>query len=623
MYDFLRKVPLFADLPEADLDRLCEMAEEVDLRRGAILFKEGERGDRTFVIREGALEIIKSSGGREILLAVRGSGDVIGEMAVLEDDPRTATVRAKVDTKLLAIHKEPFNRMINVSPSAARALLNTILNRWRVTEAMLRQGEKMAQLGTLTAGVAHELNNPAAAVGRGTDQLRQAISRYEMAQARLNRLSLTHEQRSLLNEAAGETQAGAVRPPEMDALSRSDREYELEDWLEAQGVPESWALAPTLVDLDLELSELESIAEQFTPEELSIAISWLGATYEVYSLLNEIAQGATRISEIVKALKSYSYLDQAPLQTVDIHEGLDNSLLILRNKIKQGISVKREYADPMPKIQAYGSELNQVWTNIIDNAIDALLEKEDSAHQPEIIIRTVWDGDWIVVEIMDNGDKGIPPEIQNKIFDPFFTTKPPGKGTGLGLNISYNIIVHKHRGDLQVSSMPGKTCFIAKLPVGLETAQGESAPALETVHQASQEEMSEILSYAKTIAVVGMSERSDRPSYTVPEYLQQHGYRIIPVNPNLEEALGEKAYPDLLSIPGPVDVVQIFRRNEFVPEIVEQAIRIGARAVWMQEGVFHASSAEKARVSGLDVVTDFCMRAAHKRMISNRQQQPS
>jgi signal transduction histidine kinase len=463
MYDFLKKVELFADLPENDLARLCQMTEEVRLTAGQELFAEGSPGDRAYIMQEGELEIIKTSSGREVLLEVHSHkpGLVIGEMALLEEAPRMASVRARADTVLLAIQKEQFDHLLDTSPAATRVMLHMVLARWRNMEAKLRQSEKMAQLGTLTAGVAHELNNPAAAVKRGAGQLQSAITQFGQAQARVSQLMLTEVQQDVLRDLAQQAQERAAHPPELDALARSDREYELEEWLEEREVADAWELAPALVNLNYGVAELAALAEHFPPDQLSTVISWLNATYMVYNLLTEIGQGAGRISEIVKALKSYSYLDQAPMQAVDVHEGLDNTLLILRHKLKSGISVRREYAPDLPQIQAYGSELNQVWTNIIDNAADAL------AGQGEIAIRTRQEGKWVIVEIEDNGP-GIPPEIQSKIFDAFFTTKPPGHGTGMGLDISYNIVVHKHRGDIRVSSQPGKTCFQVWLPVNFE-----------------------------------------------------------------------------------------------------------------------------------------------------------
>ncbi|GAB4581994.1 MAG: hypothetical protein Fur0022_47460 [Anaerolineales bacterium] len=613
MYSFLKKIPIFAEMPDEDLERLCEIAEEIVLPTGEVLFQEGSPGDMAYVIKEGQLEILKQSGARELLLAVRTTGDVIGEMALLEDFPRTATVRAKSPTTLITIHKDHFNHLLDISPSASRALLNTVLNRWRATEAVRQQSEKMAQLGTLTAGVAHELNNPAAAVKRAADQLRTVLIKAGEVQAQLAALNLTPHQLTALQEVGDTTQLIAGRPVMLDAMTRSDREYELETWLEDHNVPEPWELAPMLVELDMDVEQLEILTDHFPPEQFPPVISWLGVNFEIHTLLAEIGQGAGRISEIVKALKNYSYLDQAPVQEVDIHDGIDNSLLILRNKYKQGIRVTRLYAPDLPKIQAYGSELNQVWTNLLDNAADAL--EGQKAPAPEVLIRTLWDEEWVTVQVEDNGP-GVPAAIQNKIFDPFFTTKPPGKGTGLGLNISYNIIVHKHQGDIKVYSTPGKTCFEVKLPRLTTPHAGNSGtPPVKINIKPNDDELCDILESVKTIAVVGFSSNENRPSHSVPTYLQSKGYHVIPVNPNLQEALGEKVYPDLRSIPTQVDAVQIFRPSEFVPGIVEEAIQIGAKVIWMQEGIVHDQAAEIARRAGLKVVMDVCMRAAHKRLV--------
>jgi signal transduction histidine kinase len=383
-------------------------------------------------------------------------------MALLEQKPRMATVRARTDCALLVVHKEQFDQLLRTSPSAASTMFYTVLERWRVTEATLRQSEKMAQLGTLSAGVAHELNNPAAAVKRGAGQLQATLAQYEAHQTDLNQLTLTQEQRETLRGLEQRARELAAQPPELDALVRGDREYEMETWLEGRGVSEAWQCASTLVNLTYDTDEMAALAEHFGRDQLPAVIRWLNATYMVHNLLAEIGQGADRISAIVKALKSYAYLDQAPVQAVDVHEGLDNTLLILRHKLKEGISVRREYAPDLPQIQAYGSELNQVWTNIIDNAADAL------GRTGTITIRTRREGGWVVVEIEDDGP-GIPPENQSRLFDPFFTTKPPGQGTGLGLDITYTIVVHKHRGDIKVLSKPGQTCFQVWLPFDLAT----------------------------------------------------------------------------------------------------------------------------------------------------------
>ncbi len=460
MYEeFLKKIPLFEDLPDDDLNRLCKVVNTVELKAGEILFKEGSPGSRVYVLKEGGLEVVKQAGKREVLLAVNDeSGMVIGEMALIEQVPRMATVRAREDSTLLGIHQSQLDHLLDTSPSAGRAILHTVLNRWRNTESLLRQSEKMAQLGTMTAGVAHELNNPAAAVQRSADQLQEKLGRFERIHIRLGQYSCNDEQLNKLTELTSNAQLRSMKYVDIDPLTRSDREYELEEWLEEHDIDEGWEMAPILVNLDYETADMDEIAEVFQGSLLKTIIQWLVAISTVYSLVVEISQGAGRISDIVKALKSYSYLDQAPIQEVDVHEGLDNTLIILRSKTKQGVQIIRDYAPNLPRITAYGSELNQVWTNIIDNAIDAM------AGKGTITIRTRREGDEVVIELEDNGP-GIPPDIQPQIFDPFFTTKGPGRGTGLGLNISYNIIVEKHGGEIKVESEVGRTVFVVRLPI--------------------------------------------------------------------------------------------------------------------------------------------------------------
>jgi signal transduction histidine kinase len=461
--EFLKKVPIFQELSDEDLSKLSEVVETASFSAGKELFHEGDEGDKAFIIKSGEVEIVKESSNREVLLAVRGEGVVIGEMALLESRLRTATVRARSDVVLYTIQKDELDKLLLQRPTVMQSLFQTFLKRLRENQAHLQQSEKMAQLGTLTAGVVHELNNPAAAVKRGADQLMDAIKSLDYTYAHIGRTGFDDDQWVILNQLSDKANDSASSPPEMDAITRSDLEGEIESWLEDHGIEEAWNLAPNLVNLQFNQDELASLAEEFPADRLNCIIEWLNATYNVYSLLNELSEGSGRISTIVKSLKSYSYLDQAPVQSVNINQALDDTLLILRSKLKSKVNVKREYAKDLPEIMGYGSELNQVWTNIIDNAADALDGKEDA----QIKISTRAESEWVVVEIEDNGP-GIPEEIQSKIFDPFFTTKGPGKGTGLGLNISYNIIVEKHRGDIQVRSKPGQTVFEVWLPINFE-----------------------------------------------------------------------------------------------------------------------------------------------------------
>lgn len=455
--ELLKAVPLFEGLSDDDLRAICEGSEDVVLAPGEQLFAEGDDGDRAYVVVEGEVEIVKQSADRDVLLAVRGAGEVIGEMALIEHSPRSAAVRAKGSVKLMAIHKGQLEHLLETSLSATRAMFYTILARWRGTEAMLRQGEKMAQLGTLTAGVAHELNNPAAAVRRGADQINDAISRFAAARGALGNADFSDEEQQALEEETTRAMETAARPPILDALARSDREDEVETALEDANVENAWELASPLASLGYDADAISDLAARFSGDKMTAVANVLSTAYDVYNLLAEIGQGAGRISEIVKALKSYSYLDQAPVQEVDIHEGIDDTLLILRSKLKDGVTVTRKYGD-VPRIQAHGSELNQVWTNLLDNAIDAM------GGEGDIVIRTHADDGFVVVEIEDHG-AGIPENIQGRVFDAFFTTKPPGKGTGMGLDITYNIVVYKHSGAISLNSEPGKTVFTVRLPV--------------------------------------------------------------------------------------------------------------------------------------------------------------
>jgi signal transduction histidine kinase len=327
-------------------------------------------------------------------------------------------------------------------------------------EVTLRQNEKLATLGRLSAGMAHELNNPAAATQRGAAQLQQTFSGLQQTNLKLGKLNLGAAQLQTLLSLDAQAQARAKKPVYVEALARIETESELENWLEERGIANAWEMAPSLASLGYDKNQLMALLAGFSPSQFSTIIDWLNCSSVIYSLVGEIGQAAGRIAEIVKALKAYAYLGQAAIQLVDLHEGLDNTLIILRSKLQPGVIVHRHYAADLPRIEAYGSELNQVWTNIIDNAIDAMNGKG------EISLRTRRDDDWAIVEFEDSGP-GIPEAVLPNIFDPFFTTKPPGEGTGLGLNISHSIIVQKHKGRIDVFSEPGKTRFEVRLPLHL------------------------------------------------------------------------------------------------------------------------------------------------------------
>jgi signal transduction histidine kinase len=460
MLDELRQIPLFADLSEEDLEQLYQMAETVSIPARQLVLREGDQGDSLFVVLTGELEVTKRQGSQDILLALRKPGQFFGEMALLERAPRSASVRTLQESRLLVISQAVFQTLLSCSPSAPLKILRTVTSRLRSTESALIQNEKMAALGTLAAGLAHELNNPAAAITRSAAQLHDALAEREKLAAQLHSLATDqNQQESLgaLQEAMAERETTA---PVHDPLALSEQEDELHEWLEDHGVGEDWELASELVASGWDGDELEGVAERFSPTQLPVVVRWLGASSSVYGLLEEVGKSAEAMSEIVKAVKTYSYLDQAPIQEVDVIESLENTLVLLRPRIDAGISIARDYADDVPRIEAYGSELNQVWTNLIDNAIDAI------EGRGELTLRAFTTGSVVTVDVIDDGP-GIPGEIQPRIFEPFFTTKAPGVGTGLGLHIAYNIVVHRHRGQLQVASKPGETRLRVELPIRL------------------------------------------------------------------------------------------------------------------------------------------------------------
>ena len=462
MSELLKNTPLFAGLPDEDLSRLLESSQRIQLVNGELLFAEGSVGDKAYVIESGELEIFREVQGREILLTVRDTGTMIGEMALIDfSGIRTAGARSRGATRLVVIEKEQFEDLLSSSSAALRSMYQLVLARLKESEARMLQNNKMAQLGMLTAGVAHELNNPAAAINRSAEQLNHAIRQLVETQSQINNFNFDENQSHSLHLLAHKTEGQALESHPLDALQRADLQDRMESWLETHAVAEAWNYSGALVDVFASMEDLEQAVGQFSNAEIPTVLQYLVAIYNTNSLTNEITTASGRVANIVKALKSYSYLDQAPVQDVDIEKGLEDTLLILRAKLKDGIEVVRDYGKDLPHLEAYGSELNQVWTNLIDNAADALNGKG------QLTLRTRLDGKWYVVEVEDNGP-GIPEHVLPKLFDPFFSTKEPGQGTGLGLDISYNIVVNKHRGDIKVFSEPGKTIFQVWLPLKFE-----------------------------------------------------------------------------------------------------------------------------------------------------------
>ncbi len=326
-------------------------------------------------------------------------------------------------------------------------------------EVSLRQSDKLATIGKLSAGLAHELNNPAAAVQQATKGLSTMLMGPDHIRAEVEALGLTGNEAATLTAFADRIGDRVAHPDFIDPLERSDRESQVQDLLDQADVEDGWELAPALVGLGLDAADIERLVADIDPARLGSALSLISGQFQRQGLLGSLDESTRRITEIVGALKSYTHLDQAPHQLIDIHEGLDSTLVMLQNRLKVGIEVIRDYDHSLPMIDAHGSELNQVWTNILDNAIDAM------GGEGVITLVTGRSGDRVKVEIGDDGP-GIPADLIDTIFDPFVTTKAPGEGTGLGLNISHSIVTQKHKGEISVASEPGRTVFTVCLPIG-------------------------------------------------------------------------------------------------------------------------------------------------------------
>jgi signal transduction histidine kinase len=457
----LRATPLFGCLSDEDLQRLAVRCETVPLAGGEFLIREGDEADAMFVVLEGALEVTKRSGRAEVALARVGPGSLQGEIAALEGGRRAASVRAVGEAEVLRIPVGVIRELL-ANPEFALGIIRTAVERLRAMEADLRQREKLAGLGTMAAGLTHELNNPAAAIRRSISSLGKIIVERRRATAALD---LPRDRLAALAAARPADSA-----PPLDLLTRADRTDEIVSLLERLGVAEAEEPAGALVAAGWTADEVERLLDGMPPEQAGAAAGWLAGAAAADALVAEIGMAADRISEIVGAVKDYAYLDRAPVQRIDVRRGLENTLVILRHKLRDGITVRREYADPLPEIEAYGSELNQVWTNLIDNAVDAMNGSGELS-----IGLAPHDPGGVRVTICDSGS-GIPAEVQPRLFEPFFTTKPPGKGTGLGLHISHSVVA-RHGGQIEVESRPGRTCFKVTLPASLPPDRVPAADA--------------------------------------------------------------------------------------------------------------------------------------------------
>src|SRR5436305_6199665 len=455
----LLKVPVFADLPDDQIAWFLSHSEDVPLAAGEIYVRQGDPADWMFVILEGQLQWRGEFGGETVVLAGK-PGDVTGVLPFSRMKQFVVTGRAVTAGKILRFPSSLFPELIQKMPEVTKLLVGLISDRIRETTRIEQQRDRLASLGKLSAGLAHELNNPASAAKRASGQLRTILKKIKDASHELGKRDLTPAQKSEIEKMEVSFTQDDVVPP--DALTISDLEDQIDSLFRSHGQDDLWMLAASLEKRNIRPEILESLFENLGPDTARAALVRIAASVEVANLVHEIESSTSRISDLVRAIKEYTYMDQAAIQNVDVVKSLETTLTILNHKLKQGVSVQRDYQRVPLLVNSFGSELNQVWTNIIDNAIDGMGGKG------ELRLRTYREDTCAVVEIGDNGP-GISPGVKPHIFEPFFTTKGVGEGTGLGLD-TVQRIVKKHRGNLQVNSKPGDTRFQVWLPLAEASA---------------------------------------------------------------------------------------------------------------------------------------------------------
>ncbi|AKF83883.1 cyclic nucleotide-binding protein [Myxococcus fulvus 124B02] len=453
----LRSSTLFSEVDAEEAERLRAESTHLELQPQEWLGHEGEPAS-FYLILEGELRITKTVGGVETLISVFRAGDFFGEVPLLLGQCFLASSRALTHCRLLRLSHPSFWRMLADCPTANQRILSKMAERMKALQSISLQQEKLASLGTLAAGLAHELNNPVSAVMRGVRALGDRLRELPSLALSLDCRTLSEPQVRAL-EARASVSAETLNP-----LDKGDAEDALARWLDARGVEEAWVMAPELVESGLSLEKLEHELASLSGEVLKGTLRWVAATRGISVLLDEVGQAGGRIASLVNAARAYTYLDEAPLQRVDVHDGLESTLAVLGHRLR-GVHVVREYDRSLPPITAYGTELNQVWTSLIENATDAIKENGGGT----LRLRTHRDTDHVVVEVVDDGP-GIPPEVLPRIFDPFFTTKGVGEGTGLGLSITHRVVSLLHQGEVIVTSRPGETCFQVRLPFELDGA---------------------------------------------------------------------------------------------------------------------------------------------------------
>lgn len=458
----LLKVPVFADLPDDQIAWFLDQSEEVQLKPGDSYTRQSDPADSMFVMLEGEFQARGEINGEAFAFPLK-AGEVTGVLPFSRMKRVPVTGRAVTSGRLLRFPAAKFPELVQKMPELTTRLVGLMSDRIRETTRIEQQRDRLASLGKLSAGLAHELNNPASAAKRAVSQLRQILKKIKDASHDLGKRDLTQAQKAEIERL----EASLIQrdEPPTDALAASDLEDQIDSLLRSHGQNDLWQLASDLARRGVSPASLETLFANLDAGTARAALIRLAASLDIANLLNEIESSTSRISDLVLAIKEYTFMDQAPLQNVDVVKSLENTLTILNHKLKRGVEVRRDYQDVPLLVNSFGSELSQVWTNLIDNAVDAM------GGTGELRVRTYREDACVVVEIGDNGP-GIPPDVEAHMFEPFFTTKGVGQGTGLGLD-TVQRIVKKHRGTIQVDSQPGDTRFQVWLPM----AEANSSPA--------------------------------------------------------------------------------------------------------------------------------------------------
>jgi len=450
----LTRFPIFAGSADHQLDWFLSQAQELTLQPEEIYIHQGDPADWLFVVVEGQLQARGEIAG-EVIMVSSKPGDATGVLPFSRMKQYPLTGKAITSSRVLRFPAARFPELVQKMPELAGRLVGVMSDRIRETTRIEQQRDRLAGLGKLSAGLAHELNNPASAAKRAAAQLRDMLKQIKDASHALGSRELTPEQKAEIEKLEAALIQKDGPPP--DALTISTLEDQLDSVLRSHGLDDMWQLSANLARKGATQHLLDSLFASLDPDTARAALCRISASLEIAGLLNEIESSTSRISDLVRAIKEYTFMDQAPVQNVDVVKSLETTLTILNHKLKRGVAVERDYP-PLPLlVDSFGSELNQVWTNIIDNAIDAM------HGQGTLRVRSYRDADCAVVEIGDDGP-GIPADIQPHIFEPFFTTKDVGEGTGLGLD-TVQRIVRKHQGSIQVESRPGDTRFQIFLPL--------------------------------------------------------------------------------------------------------------------------------------------------------------